>query len=599
MKKIFILTASVLFIVADIYARPAKPAPIEVIEPDGTKITIILKGDERIKWAETSDGYSLLRNGDGFFEYAIQNENGEMVSSGIKVASKTKTLPAAKKHLLFSKSQRENILASDNCPKYARAVKQTENVNHKMPVILVSFKDRACIFSKDDFDTILNVQGLNKPPYTGSIADYFYDNSRGTFQFTSDVFGPYTLANNMSYYGGNDSYGNDKNPRAMVREAIQKAYDDGCDFSQYDADGDGYVDGVHIFFAGMGEEASGEANAIWSHEWQLSTPITYNGKKVLIYSCSPELNDPGILTSIGAPAHEMGHAIGLPDFYDTDYEESGGIAVTPGDYDVMDMGSYNNNGYTPPLHNAWSRMFLGWLERTPLTEPMSMKMLPAEQATKCYIVETQTANEYFVLDNRPRSKWDIWNNLTPRLGGGLLVFAIDSNNGNWGNNELNCNPAKRSFYIKQANGGNNSTSRMGVGTPFPGSTNKTAFTDSTSPNARSKNGVNTEKPITNIIIDEENNVLFDFMGGGAPEPPTAIEKQQQASTIVVFPNPAKDKITIKSEAQIQEVVLFNLMGKRVRKSNNNEISVRELPEGTYLLQVKTATEVIARKIIVI
>ncbi|MDR0762957.1 MAG: M6 family metalloprotease domain-containing protein, partial [Bacteroidales bacterium] len=578
-----------------------KPTPIEVKQPDGTTITVILKGDERIKWAETIDGYSLLKNGDGVFEYAIQNEKGDMIASGIKATNGAKASPTQQKHLRFSRAQKEDAFASPNSPKPIAGVnlakkRKTKDITHRMPVIIVSFKNRACTFSKDDFDTIFNTRGLNKPPYTGSIADYFYDNSRGTFEFTADVFGPYTLSKDMSYYGGNDSYGNDKNPRAMVREAVNLANDSGCDFSQYDADGDGFVDGIHIIFAGEGEESTSESSAIWSHEWELYPVVTLGGKKIRVYSCSPELNGPGVLTGIGAPAHEIGHAIGLPDFYDTDYTDGGGEAVTPAQYDVMDVGSYNGDGYTPPLHNAWSRMCLGWLERKSLTKAATVNLPPAAEATKCYVIETKTEHEYFVLDNRPVSKWDIWEDVY--VGAGLLIFAIDSNNGHWDDNCLNCNPSSRGFYIKQANGGNKSTSRMGNGTPFPGSTNNISFTDSTSPNSVSKAGAATEKPITNIHIDADKHVLFDFMNGGDPEPPMAMEGKRVSSGITVFPNPAKSHITVKSDNAVLGMEMFDFVGKRIVVTAGNELSLQNVPEGIYFLKIKTVIGTVTEKVVV-
>jgi M6 family metalloprotease-like protein len=601
MKRILLILCCA--VTANISARPAKPTPIEVTQSDGTHITIILKGDERVKWAETLDGYSLIENKSGIFEYAVQNETGDMVASGIKAANNTKASFSQQKHITFSKAQKEAIFASPDCPKpvaginIANGQKQakTKTVTHRMPVIIVSFADRACIFGNSDFDTIFNLRNLNKPPYTGSIADYFYDNSRGTFEFKSDIFGPYTLANNMSYYGGNNSDKNDKNPRAMVRQALDSAHANGCDFSLYDSDNDGFVDGVHIIFAGQGEETTGEKDAIWSHEWELSPTMTLDGKKIRIYSCSPELNSPKALTSIGAPAHEMGHALGLPDFYDSDYEGNGGSAVTPGEYDVMDMGSYNNDGYTPPLHNAWSRIFLGWLERENLTTASSINMLPATEATKGYVIETKTANEYFVLDNRPISKWDAWDDIFPRrLGAGLLIFAFDSNVGNWKNdNCLNCNPSNRGFYIKQANGGNNSRSAIGLGTPFPGSTGNTSFTDTTSPNSISKKGDKTEKSITNIRIENEH-VLFDFMSGGI----SATESLKTNNDIVIFPNPAKDQITVRSYSPILEMELFDFAGRRIAVVASNILFLQNIPDGQYFLKVKTQTATETKKIIV-
>ncbi|MDR1739528.1 MAG: hypothetical protein LBR45_02080, partial [Bacteroidales bacterium] len=71
MKKT-IITALTTIALTAAFARPASPKPIEVEQPDGSKITIVLKGDERIKWAETQNGYSLLRGQDGFWEYATK-----------------------------------------------------------------------------------------------------------------------------------------------------------------------------------------------------------------------------------------------------------------------------------------------------------------------------------------------------------------------------------------------------------------------------------------------------------------------------------------------------------------------------------------------
>jgi hypothetical protein len=71
MKKIKILFLSIVLIAIHHYALGvmAYPYPVEITQPDGTKITIVLKGDEHLKWAETIDGYSILRNSKGIYEY--------------------------------------------------------------------------------------------------------------------------------------------------------------------------------------------------------------------------------------------------------------------------------------------------------------------------------------------------------------------------------------------------------------------------------------------------------------------------------------------------------------------------------------------------
>ncbi|HON18859.1 MAG TPA: hypothetical protein PK990_06790, partial [Salinivirgaceae bacterium] len=94
------------------YAVPAYHHPIDYQLPDGTTITIILKGDEQVKWAETVDGYSILLNENGFYEYTVINEHGDMVRSGIRAHNKenrtseqTSFLNKIEKHQNFSPSQ--------------------------------------------------------------------------------------------------------------------------------------------------------------------------------------------------------------------------------------------------------------------------------------------------------------------------------------------------------------------------------------------------------------------------------------------------------------------------------------------------------------
>ena len=57
--------------------------------------------------------------------------------------------------------------------------------------------------------------------------------------------------------------------------------------------------------------------------------------------------------------HEFGHALGLPDLYDTDYSSSG-----IGNWGVMSGGSWGGNGSSPwyPVHfSAWCKTTLGWV----------------------------------------------------------------------------------------------------------------------------------------------------------------------------------------------------------------------------------------------
>ena len=54
------------------------------------------------------------------------------------------------------------------------------------------------------------------------------------------------------------------------------------------------------------------------------------------------------IDGIGTFAHEFGHCLGLPDFYDTGDGDYYGM----GSWDIMCLGCYGNNGYTPVGYSA-------------------------------------------------------------------------------------------------------------------------------------------------------------------------------------------------------------------------------------------------------
>jgi immune inhibitor A len=99
------------------------------------------------------------------------------------------------------------------------------------------------------------------------------------------------------------------------------------DFTQYDNDGDGFVEGVFIVHSGQGFEWSGSPDDIWSHMWNTAVPPEVDGVTVTEYCCQPEyLNIPGD-QAIGVYTHEGMHLVfGIPDLYDYD-GSSGGLGM--------------------------------------------------------------------------------------------------------------------------------------------------------------------------------------------------------------------------------------------------------------------------------
>jgi len=375
MRKFFIILGLFFAVTVKVFAVPAYPYPIEYQLPDGTTITITLKGDENINWAVSEDGYTLLRNSEGFFEYAKHAENNDLVLSGIvaknideRTIDDTLFLNQIDKDLRYSSEQIYYLLQiKDKRNSFEKRVKEKEKTGNRdvtgsktFPVILVGFQGKPFTKTKADFETLFNQPNYTGGGMNGSLYDFFIESSYNKLQFKCDVFGPFTLSGPISDY--DDECGGD--PRNMAREAFQLAANNGCNFSLYDADGDGYVDGTHIVYAGYGQDAGApKCQSIWAHQWAFWPPLVLNGKNVYTYSCSAELRDTygSNINNIGVVAHELGHALGLPDFYDTDYEKSGGQSVDLGGWCLMAGGSWGDGGRTPSMPSAWCKDFLGWV----------------------------------------------------------------------------------------------------------------------------------------------------------------------------------------------------------------------------------------------
>jgi len=524
MKKITSVVVLLFIVMQHIYAVPAYPYPIKYALPDGSSLTITLKGDENVHWATSEDGYTLLMNQDGFYEYATLDENRNLILSGIQA----KDMDArSNEDFAFLNTIERDLRYSAEQVHYQLQIYEFRNTmskyleEHKdsppsritgvvrFPLILVGFQGKPFTLQKSQFEALMNQPNYTIGGITGSVYDYFTADSYGQFDFQVDVFGPYTLSHAISYYDNNCSGGDS---RKMASEAATAASNDGCNFALYDYNNDGYVDGMHIIFAGYGQEGGASScQSIWSHSWSLNTTLILNGKRVYKFSCSPEFRGTSgtNITYMGVIAHELSHVLGLPDTYDTDYSSSNGQSIDLGAWCLMANGSWNDNGRTPPYHSAWCRNNLGWTTMQVLSSPATITIPNPQTQGMTYKVNTTTNNEYFLLENRQKIGWDAF---VPASG--MLIYHVDGNYSGWNNNCINCNPSHRGYYVKQAGctgGASNCSTR--TTDPYPYGSNN-SFTDTSVPNSKSWAGANTAKPITEITHNTTNKTItFKFMGG--------------------------------------------------------------------------------------
>lgn len=531
LSKFLGLVIAALMVSVAAKAVPAYPKPVTFTQPNGETVTITLKGDEHIHWAVSEDGYTLLTNSEGYMTYAYCLPSGDMVPTNV-IASDVKKrsnseiayLQTVKKGLSFSKAQFAQARAHRNMVPTQNpgqdGPKKSYLGTQKVVVLLVSFTDVTFSHTAQDFDNLYNQLGYSTGGATGSVRDFYRESSYGQMDLQADVYGPIPLSHNRAYYGANTSSsgGSDQRPADMVREAVLIADTMfNVDYSRYDVDNDGWVDVINVVFAGHGEEAGTTSNAIWSHQWNIQT-TTLDGKKLSKYSCSPECRGASgsNISRIGVVCHELGHVFGAADYYDIDYSGYDGT----GSWDIMASGSWNNSGTTPAHHNPYVKIYdYGWVTPRELDFPASVVMQPSEQDKDAYyIVRTATNNEFFILENKQKIGFD-----TYIPGHGLVIYRKGSGFSDYGPNDGH----PQGFYPVCANSSysipTSSTSSYGnidgTGLPFPGTSNKTQFTDATTPTMKAWNGTPTNKPITKITEDNSNKTItFDFMGGQAFNP---------------------------------------------------------------------------------
>ena len=209
----------------------------------------------------------------------------------------------------------------------------------------------------------------------GDAADYGanrVEDAGGTWQFIADAVD--------AWYAKQLAAGKDKAQidayLATLDQWDRYDWDNDNNFNE----ADGYIDHFQAVHAGEGEEGGGGAqgaDAIWSHRWYVNTGFGTTGPSV---GGTPnklggaQIGDSGFWIGdytvepenggLGVFAHEYGHDLGLPDYYDTNAGENGTAFWT-----LMSSGSWLGHGAadqaigtTPGLMGPQEKYQLGWLD---------------------------------------------------------------------------------------------------------------------------------------------------------------------------------------------------------------------------------------------
>ncbi len=388
-----------------------------------------------------------------------------------------------------------------------------------VPVLLVDFTDQPlssastpAVWERALFDT------THSTP-TGSAYDYYRWVSRGQFWLLGKVVAVVHLTHDKHYYA-NGAYGlatmaTPNNDYGLVNEAINLC-DGKVDFSPYDQDHDGYVDMLWVIHSGIGGEATVDKDNLYSvtssmDQWNNGNVFVTNdtipnggGLKMRInrFSILPELSQfhAGQLSEIGVYCHEFGHALGLPDLYDT----SGGRNFGPGNFSLMSTGAYGGDGQSPesPVHmGAWPCLYLGWVPAVTPAFDTTLTIAAIEDGGPIVNLwfQGESSYEHFLIEHRRRTGFD-----QHLPGDGMILYHVDDllmgyrmpiNRVNGGDP-----PALR---LVEADGFSDlvtGTSRGDAADMFPGTSGRTRIDDDTTPSLVSNSGAPTSLVVDGIHL---------------------------------------------------------------------------------------------------
>ena len=251
--------------------------------------------------------------------------------------------------------------------------------DRRILTILIDFPDENADLSVDLVrQGIVGDGGPNADDFFpfDSVRNYYRRASQGKLELGGDVEGWVRMDGDREEYkpvyhvSDSPSERLVKDQKALLdifREAMAKI-DDVVDFGEYDNDNDGDIDGIVFVYAG---EPEGWGDFFWAYRWTFFIPealqadAKFDGKRIeqFVFQFVEERENGDYENR--TLVHEVGHLLGLNDYYDYCTSQHFQMDLCPasvddpgpdggvGKLDMMD-GNWGN-------HNAYSRWLMDWI----------------------------------------------------------------------------------------------------------------------------------------------------------------------------------------------------------------------------------------------
>lgn len=582
--------------------------PIHVAFPrtqsDGTTIKVYLHGDGYVAYYTTLDHKILVKNSIGNLCYA-KLVDGKLVATDViahEIGSRTQdelaflrddtlstTAPIVKK-LELSRNIRKVAYASteDGLGQYGLSSKGAVSSIGEItiPVIMVEFSDTKfqSTTTIDKMNRFYNEEGYNEESgCKGSVKDYFKAQSSGLFIPTFNVVAKVTLSNGYAYYGS-DANGQDANALQMVKDAVSAAVTAGVDFSQFE-NTSGKIPLVSILYAGQGQATGGSDDTVWPHERDLQWyNNTMSGYTFGSYFVGNELYYDETLMGMGVFCHEFGHALGLPDFYDTSYSYSDDSPF--GYWSIMDEGAYYPDGHAraPIGYDAYEKSYMGWLNIPEITtsDAITLENPNNEEGNSAVLIRNpNNTKEYFILENRQPGTW-----YPSDFGSGMLLTRFAYNQTNWAYNNLNNTDSLKRAEVVTADGTKIKESALQSQLYANGEANITSLTTYDGSSLTSipfyKIIKHSNGTITFNAVDKENANQYKPLVGTIYEKVTDTSELAPNDTVIIVNEDESLALSTRQTGNKRSAININLNGSQIIADDDaQKLILRQTTNGEW------------------
>ena len=471
---------------------PHRGQHLDFTQPDGSKVDLVLWGDEFYVRAESPDGYTLIVDPiTNYVSYALSTPDGRLVPSGVfyrgprseaellalGITRGARLAPALREQLASAKRSRLSpdvgkITPDTTTPQAsssASSTPRTWTMNGIQPiadpvptgtitglVVLVDFPDRKGSIASTEVDNAFNSTSTYGPTWHGSIRRWSEQISSSITSVQHRVAGYYTAKYNVAHYNAPTAEWDYSTSDELYRE-VYAYIESSVDIAPYAVKG--RLPSLALIYAGD-VIARNWAMALWPHGG-CGDGSYRTSKGITIDKCF--LTNLGTKTPIELSTfrHELGHSVFYwPDTYDydNDSQSAGGFATEE------------------DLPCAPFRMWAGWVKPTDVSNATGLFTVAADGSAFIRYNNPKKSKEYFVAEYAKKISW------RSPPDEGLLIWHIDED----GDNSWQDMTASRHYAlsVEQADGAFHLEKNVpaGSGDLFHAG-DKTRFDNTTTPNS--------------------------------------------------------------------------------------------------------------------